>query len=745
MRRILLFILPILIIVAVGFTVFGVFQVRFTEERLMDDLQRKARSVAESLELSARYVFMSNDLKAASRVVERFQKRERLQGCVLYDKEGQIIALTERIVEWKEKDKPYIHEIAATKKPRGALEKFREYSVYSYILPVVDDENNVLGLVEVIYDTSYLFTMLAELWRRVSLALISLIALIASIAFLIQRQIFILPVRRLTQWFLYFQKGETDESHPIKEKGELGKLASEVEQVALSLRVARRTISDAASVRLQKGEAWTEVKLRDLVHAKLGENAFFVVSNREPYMHVIDEVTGVVQCIRPASGVVTAIHPILCACGGTWVAHGAGNADRKFVNSKNKLGVPPEDNRYILKRTWLSKEEEEGYYYGFSNEGLWPLCHNTHTRPIFKEADWDVYKKVNQKFADSVIEELPASAPFIFIQDYHFTLLGRMIKEKRPDATIALFWHIPWPTPESFSICPYRKEILDGMLGCDLIGFHVQNHCNNFLDTANRLLESRVDTEKFSVNRLEKETFVRAFPISVNGYMDKDSDRPGMSRQVTKIKKEFELHDKIIGVGVDRIDYTKGIVERVLAIDRFFEKYPDYRKKIVFLQLAAPSRTHIKRYHDLISEIDELVEKINWKHMDGDWKPIIYLKKHFSQDETAPFYKMADFCIVSSLHDGMNLVAKEYVAAKKDLSGALILSQFTGAARELTDAIQFNPYAIEEFAEAIKCAVEMPPDEKRKRMEAMRTVVSENNIYRWAGSIITELAALKKA
>ena len=717
---------------------------RFEEEKLTDDLKRKAKSIAESMELSVRHAFATTDLRNANYLAEKFETRERLQGCAIYDKEGNIIAVTKRFNDWKEKDRPYIKDILANKAPRGELEKFKEYQVYSYILPILDEEGQLLGMVEVIHDTSYVFARLTELWRRISSTLIILVVLIFVISIFLHRQIFALPVQRLTNWFKHFQKGETDQDHPIREKGDLGKLASEVEQVALSLRVARRTISDEAQARLEKEEVWTEVKLRDLVRAKLGENALFVVSNREPYMHVIDEATVITKCMRPASGVVTALHPILCACGGTWLAHGAGNADKKFVNSKDKLGVPPEDNRYILKRIWLNKEEEDGYYYGFSNEGLWPLCHNTHTRPIFRETDWNVYKKVNQKFADSLLEELPVKNPFVFIQDYHFTLLGRMIKEKRPDATIALFWHIPWPTPESFSICPYRKEILDGMLGCDLIGFHVQNHCNNFLDTANRLLESRVDTEKFSVSRLNKETFIRAFPISVNGYMNKETEAPDLEKQIAKIKTEFELDDKIIGVGVDRIDYTKGIVERVLAIDRFFEKYPQYKKKIVFIQMAAPSRVHIKRYHDLMAEIDELIEKKNWKHMDGNWKPIIYLKKHFSADEIIPFYKMADFCLVSSLHDGMNLVAKEYVAAKKDLSGALILSQFTGAARELTDAIQFNPYAIEEFAEAIKTAVKMPIEEKKKRMENMRKVVAENNIYRWAGNIITELTALKK-
>ena len=743
MRRILLFILPILIIIGITFTIFGILQVRTEEDKLMDDLKRKARAVAESVELAARHVLINNDLKSAKRLVESFQKRERMQGCVIYDKEGEILSITERISDWGQKDKPYLKDILDTKNARGAIEKFGDYSVYSYILPVLDDENNVLGSVEVIYDTSYLFTTLADLWRRISITLITLIVLIAIVALLIQRQIFILPVRRLTQWFGHFQRGETEKLKPFEEKGEFGKLISEVEQVALSLRVARKVVSDEAQVRIQKEEIWTDAKLHDLIHAKLGENALFVVSNREPYLHVTDESTGKAKCIRPASGVVTAIDPILRACGGTWIAHGAGDADRRFVNSKDKLGVPVEDNRYILKRVWLTKVQEDGYYYGFANEGLWPLCHITHTRPIFRETDWQMYKKVNLKFAESVLEELPARSPFVFIQDYHFTLLPKMIKEKRPDATIALFWHIPWPNPEVFAICPYQQEILDGMLSCDLIGFHVQYHCNNFLDTANRLVECRVDTEKFSVVRSNKETFIRAFPISVDGYIS--GTLPGIdTKQIDMIRKEFLLEDKIVGLGVDRIDYTKGIIEKILAIDRFLEKYPQYKNKFVFIQLAAPSRTHIKRYHELMAEIDELVEKKNWKYSDGDWKPIIYLKRHFSPEEIRPYYSMSSLCIVSSLHDGMNLVAKEYVASKTDLNGALILSRLTGAARELVDAVQINPYSIEEFADAIKFALELPDEERKKRMENMRKIISENNVYRWAGNIITELTALKK-
>ena len=741
MKRILMFVLPIAIISCMVFAGFGVFQVRTEQDKLTEDVKRKAKAVAESVDLSVKYILINNDLKSARQLVEKFQTRDLMQGCIIYDSSAHVIAATKRFSDWAENDNKYIKEALVKKVPNDGFGDFNQYSIYSYALPVLDDDLNALGAVEVVYDTSYISVALAQLWRRLSVTLMVLIALIFVIAVFIQRHIFILPVKKLTEWFQHFQKGDIDDKQPIREPGVLGNLASEVEEIALKMRIARKTMSKEAAVRVKEDELWTDSKLKTLVRAKLADGALFVVSNREPYMHVIDDVSGLAKCVRPASGVVTAIDPILRACSGTWVAQASGNADKKFVNSKNKLGVPPGDNRYILKRVWLTKEEEDGYYYGFSNEGLWPLCHMTHTRPIFRDSDWQTYKKVNQKFADAVLEELPASRPFIFIQDYHFTLLAKMIKEKRPDVIIALFWHIPWPNPEVFSICPYQHEILDGMLSCDLVGFHVQFHCNNFLDTANRLLECRVDTEKFSIVRSGMETHVRSFPISVDVSMAMSMVKAARP-QKQRIIEEYDLKGKIIALGVERIDYTKGIIERVLAIDRFLEKNPEYKNKFVFIQLAAPSRTHIKRYHDLIAEIDELIEKKNWKYSNGAWKPIIYLKKQFSPEEIAPFYALADVCIVSSLHDGMNLVAKEFIASREDLGGSLILSSFTGASKELTDAIQINPYAIEEFADSIKLAVEMPQAEKRRRMENMRRVVSENNVYKWAASIITDLTAL---
>jgi alpha,alpha-trehalose-phosphate synthase [UDP-forming] len=743
MKKVLLLILPIVIVAAAVLTVFGFIQVGIEYEKQMDDLYRKARAVSDGMELSVKNILLSGDHKSAAYLVSKFQYRERVQGCAIYDKTGNVFSVTDRFRDWKETDKPYLKYALENNTPQAGIRLFKKEKVYSYVQPVTDDSNTVIGAIEIIYDTSYIYARLSDIWQRISIALLVLSVSIFFLAFFIQRQIFMLPIEQMTNWFRLFQKGYTEVKLPIKQEGELGKLASEVEQAALSLRVARKAVSEQAQVRLEKEDLWTEAKLRDLVHAKLGNNALVVVSNREPYMHVMDENKKEPRVIRPASGVVTAIDPIMRASGGIWVAHGSGNADRKFVNSKNNLGVPPGDIRYILKRVWLSKEQEEGYYYGFSNEGLWPLCHITHTRPIFRDTDWQVYQEVNRKFAEAVLEALPAKNPFVFIQDYHFALLPRLIKEKRPDATVALFWHIPWPNPEVFSVCPYQKEILDGMLGSDLIGFHVQFHCNNFLDTVNRMLESRVDTEKFSVVQAGKETFIRAFPISVDFNINNEPAGfdPG---QAERLREKYEIGDAAVALSVDRIDYTKGIIERLHAIDRFFEKYPEYKGKVVFVQVAAPSRTHIKRYHDLAGEIDELVEKKNWKHSGNGWQPIIYLKRHFSPEEVLPFYKLADLCIVSSLHDGMNLVAKEYVSAKSDASGALVLSKFTGAARELTDAVLVNPYSIEEFADGIKLALALPAEEKKRRMTNMRKIVSENNVYRWAGGLISELTAIGK-
>jgi alpha,alpha-trehalose-phosphate synthase [UDP-forming] len=511
------------------------------------------------------------------------------------------------------------------------------------------------------------------------------------------------------------------------------------------LRRARYAAENEARLREAVASRWTAERLSVHVRTRLDGSRLFVVSNRQPYEHQREGKT--VKVAVPPSGLVTALEPVLNACDGTWIAHGNGNADTEVVDSNDRLRVPPDDPHYTLRRVWLTKEEEEGYYYGLANEGLWPLCHIAHARPIFRADDWKRYVEVNQKFMKALlVETADTPEPVVLIQDYHFALLPQLFKEKRPDARVAIFWHIPWPNPEAFGICPWQRQILEGLLGADLIGFHIQSHCNNFLETVDRVLESRVDWEHFSVVRHDHRTIVHPFPISVDLPDAKSAEEPTPG---TTYEERVELFRGVgveatrLGIGIDRVDYTKGILERFLAIERFLEKYPAYQRQFTFVQVGAPSRTHIKRYHDLFAEVEAEAERINWRFQTGKWRPIVFLKRHHSHQEIVPFYRAADLCLVTSLHDGMNLVAKEFLAARRDESGVLILSQFTGAARELRDALLVNPYDIDQTAEAIRIALEMEPEEKQMRVQRMRRVIRENNIYRWAGNLISELCDVR--
>jgi len=483
---------------------------------------------------------------------------------------------------------------------------------------------------------------------------------------------------------------------------------------------------------------WTKESLQELVRTKLGDYLFIVVSNREPYIHTYSGSE--IKCQVPASGVTVALDPVMQACGGIWIAHGSGDADQELVDEHNKVAVPPEEPRYSLRRVWLSKEQENGYYYGFSNQALWPLCHISYTRPIFNEPDWNTYMRVNQLFADNVLDEVGSRKAFVFIQDYHLTLLSRLIKEGNPNIITAQFWHIPWPNREAFRICPWQEEVLDGLLGNDLLAFHIRYHCNNFLDTIDRALEARVDWDRYQVTRGGKRTAVRFFPISVDfEEISRDAQGPDVIEEMDRLKDQWRLWHKLVGVGFDRFDYTKGIPDRLSAFDLFLQRYPEYKEQVVFIQAGVPSRIHIDAYKRLNEEIDELVEEVNWRHVSGHWRPIIYLREHLSPATLMALRRIADFFIVSSLHDGMNLVAKEFIASRFDEDGVLILSPFTGAARELTDALLINPYATDHFADAIKKALEMPQAERQRRMQKMRQVVQENNVYKWAADIISEL------
>jgi trehalose 6-phosphate synthase len=432
------------------------------------------------------------------------------------------------------------------------------------------------------------------------------------------------------------------------------------------------------------------------------------------------------------------------ATGGTWVAHGSGSGDRETADERGRLSVPPGKSAYTLRRIWLSQEEEDGYYYGFANRAMWPLCHIAHTRPVFDAAAWEQYVRVNARFADAVLEEIEGAPAVVLLQDYHFALLPRLVKNRRPDAILSHFWHIPWPHREAFRICPWQEEILDGLLGSDLLGFHVQLHCNNFLETVDRLLESRVDYEHFSITRAGHETKIRPFPISID--MDAISSNGLARSNVAAFKRSLGIDDGCaIALGVDRMDYTKGIPERFRAVDRFLIRYPEWRERFVFLQMGAPSRTEICEYRELNEEVDRLVTDINARHGTGAWRPIRLLRAHHGAEAIFAGYRAANVCVVSSLHDGMNLVAKEFVAARDDRQGVLILSPFTGAAREMPEALLVNPYATDAFADALHTALTMPPEEQRRRMQRLRAQVAEHNIFRWAGLLLTETCRLAES
>ncbi|MDD5249015.1 MAG: trehalose-6-phosphate synthase [Rhodocyclaceae bacterium] len=519
---------------------------------------------------------------------------------------------------------------------------------------------------------------------------------------------------------------------------------ADLQPIARDLRSLIRDLEAEYRVRDEAQVTWNPPALRTILREDLRGDEIMVISNREPYIHVRNAAQGI-EVQRPASGLVTALEPVMRACSGTWIAHGSGAADRDVVDAHDRIAIPPEQPSYQLRRIWLSHDEEAGYYSGFANEGLWPLCHIAHVRPTFRASDWKHYTEVNRKFARAAVEEAKKSDPIILVQDYHLALLPRMIRERLPEATIITFWHIPWPNPETFSICPWRAELLDGLLGSSIMGFHTQFHCNNFFDTVDRLLEARVDRETFTISFGGKSTAVKRYPISIEWPPAEAVTRKGVAECRADVHKRHGLtEDHLVGVGVDRLDYTKGIIERFLAVERLLEQESRWIGNFSFVQIAAPSRSSIGDYQDFEAQVRACAARINSRFGRDDYLPIILKIAHHEPDEVYEYYRAAEVCVVSSLHDGMNLVAKEFAASRDDERGVLILSQFTGAARELPEALIVNPYDIDQCAAALHLALTMPLTEQRDRMRIMRTLIREFNVYRWAGRMLLDAAGMRK-
>jgi trehalose 6-phosphate synthase len=488
---------------------------------------------------------------------------------------------------------------------------------------------------------------------------------------------------------------------------------------------------------------FSKESVKKLVKEKLREYKFILVSNREPYIHM--HTPEGVKCKKPVGGLTAALDPLMQTCGGTWIAGGSGDADRENVDSKNRVKVPPENPMYILKRVWMSKDEVDKFYFGFSNQTLWPLCHSAvFQRPSFKLEFWEGYIHSNELYANSTLEEISKEKKvFIWFQDYHLALAPKIVRDlfKGNKLVTAQFWHIPWPPWEVFMSCPWAKELLEGLLANDLIGFHIQRYCKNFLSTVeNTLPDVKVDHKKQIIKYKRRKIFVKDFPISVDfEAIDRIARSKEVEKEISSIRSPNYIPYKYIGVGVDRIDYTKGIPERLEAIDKFLEKYPSYQKNFVYIEAGAPSRTRIPAYMKLNEDIRELVQKINWKYQSGYWKPIWYMEGALKYERLLALYRTADVCIISPLQDGMNLVVKEFIAANVDHRGVLIMSQFAGATEELKDALKINPYDKEGFADMIYKALKMSKKEKKKRSENLRKVVKERNIYKWLNDFLIEV------
>jgi len=723
---------------------FSYYQVVGEKRVLRSDLERRAEVLGESVAGNVEKSWESGSERGLQRLVQRFANREDLLGVAVYDRQGKAVAITSELGQVLKAMPRDVTQAMTDRHGESSFVRLGQNPVHIFALPL-RRQDEVVGGLAVVHDARYIRAQSLRTWREAFVRVLVQVLLIVFITLLIVRWSIAGPIARAAQWMRALRMGRVSSRQQMPDLDLFRPLAWEVVTLAESLSQARSAAENEARLREASESRWTADRLAVQLQSRLDGGRLFVVSNREPYMHRHNGKS--LEVTVPPSGLVTALEPILNACDGTWIAHGSGAADAEVVDAQDRLRVPPDDPRYTLRRVWLNKEEEEGYYYGFANEGLWPLCHIAHTRPIFRAQDWEHYQEVNRKFTAAVLGEIKdIPKPVVLVQDYHFALLPQMIKENRPDARVAIFWHIPWPNPEAFGICPWQRQLVDGLLGADLIGFHIQSHCNNFLQTVDRVVESRVDWEHFSVSRQNHRTIVHPFPISVALTEDEspDSDRYGANY----VDRSALMHDigvdaPFVGIGVDRVDYTKGIQERFHAVERFLEKYPKYRQQFTFVQIGAPSRTHIKRYHDLMAELEAEAERINWRFQTGKWKPIVFLNRQHNHEEIERYYLAADLCMVTSLHDGMNLVAKEFLAARRDERGVLILSQFTGAARELRDALLVNPYDIDQTAEAIRVALEMEPEEKQMRVHRMRRVIKEQNIYHWAGSLITELCELR--
>lgn len=734
--------LVVSIIVAVGLVAFGFTAVQIASERekLNNELEVNTIKLAEDFYKNHLTGLSTGDSAQVS-ITDSIAGQYNFMALAIYFNADSVQFSNEKAAAYFSSTEDYISQALSADTSISNDIKLNGERIHEYIRLV---KRTDLPAVAVIFytDASYIENIIHSIWLR-NFARWFLQALVISIVtLLIVRWGIVNPLNKVVEWVKAARAGNVDQLKNRPPTAFLEPLYKEISGIAHAMHEAKAIAQEEARLRTTAESIWTPERLNEEMKQLLQDKKLVVVSNREPYMHIRSGRE--IKCITPASGMVTALEPILKACGGLWIASGSGDADRETVDENDKVQVPPYEGKYTLRRVWLTKEQENHFYYGFSNEGLWPLCHIAHTRPTFRIEDWEQYKAVNEIYAKAVIEEIQnEEEPFILVQDYHFALLPRLIKQARPDAKVAIFWHIPWPNPESFGICPWQRELLSGMLGADLVGFHTQYHCNNFLETVNNALESRVLWENFSVKIGNHFTLVKPFPISIAFTLRDYDSNNGVRHTPAELLRQHGIHADYMAVGVERIDYTKGLIEKFLAVERFLDKYPDYQGRFTLVQIGAVSRALLKTYSDTVNAVETEINRINWKFKTKNWQPILFLKKHHSHEEILPYYRSANLCMVTSLHDGMNLVAKEFIAARDHNDGVLILSRFAGASQELHGAFIVNPYDIEKSADAIKSALELPEEQQMHKMKQMRRMIMNHNVYSWAASILKTMASIQ--
>jgi trehalose 6-phosphate synthase len=698
----------------------------FVERWSQRDVELRSKLVASSIRDQVGALVAVDDRTSLNGLFERLSQDERLLAIGMCDERNDLVISTKMMPA----------SLSCEKVARTDAESFSRIAsdgrqMLAAVFPVsVRGARRHLIL---LHDLSFAAQRDAELRGQVLPALVGAAFGAAALAALLG----LLVVRR---WMHALRRAIDDVQSGRREAIEVSDrtpLGAQIRQVLRDLGQSRRSL-DGAQVQ------WSPETLRLLLARELPGAEVIVVSNREPYIHNRTN-TGQVELQIPASGLVAALEPVMRACGGTWVAHGSGSADQETADDAGRIAVPPDGPAYTLRRVWLSEAEQDGYYYGLANEGLWPLCHIAFVRPEFREEDWRQYQAVNRRFADAVVAEAKRPDPIILVQDYHFALLPRMIRDRLPAATIVTFWHIPWPNAESFGICPWKEQILDGLLGSSILGFHTQFHCNNFMETVDRFIESRIDREHDIVTLGGHDTLVRPYPISIEWPPAALDQQQPVAACRESVRRRLGVKPNMrLGVGIERFDYTKGILDRMRAVDSLLTRHPEWKGRFAFAQVAAPTRSRLPAYARLQDEARQLADEINARHGSGDYMPILLLARHHEPAEVFELFRAGDLCIVSSLHDGMNLVAKEFVASRDDDEGVLVLSSFTGASRELSEALIVNPYDAHAMGESIHRALTMPKAEQRARMRLMRELVRERNVYRWAGEILRDAAKLRQ-